>query len=412
MAKLKDAIKNLGNAVNNKEPEGYYVTDMLKSFGTDLTGTQIEGKGITDVLNDIADNYTGGGGSATLIEKSITENGTYAATSDNADGYSQVVVNVESQQPTLVSKTITENGTYNALDDSADGYSEVEVNIQPISTGASLESYITAREMGATGLFAGNEYDPDLGTDPVGFNNLTNVELDELLDGIDTSSWIGWSRAFTNTALTLVPDYDTSSAHNMSYMFENCFSLTNANIANHENFTTENVDDFTYMFHDCRSLTILSMFDMSHAHWADGMCMGCSDLVEVTFQNWAVNSATPDDPDDNPDGICTVDSMFGSCTSLERVNGIDWSKVANTNWVFGDCPALEYIGDSLTGLRNDLDISASTEFTAQYLTQLINSLDDISASGDSYTFTIGQDNLNKLDQTTIDDASAKGWTLA
>lgn len=35
-----------------------------------------------------------GGGSATLITKSITENGTYNASSDNADGYSSVTVNV------------------------------------------------------------------------------------------------------------------------------------------------------------------------------------------------------------------------------------------------------------------------------------------------------------------------------
>lgn len=36
----------------------------------------------------------GGGGSATLIEKSITVNGEYSASSDNADGYSKVTVNV------------------------------------------------------------------------------------------------------------------------------------------------------------------------------------------------------------------------------------------------------------------------------------------------------------------------------
>lgn len=36
----------------------------------------------------------GGGGSATLIEKSITENGTYNASADNADGYSKVTVDV------------------------------------------------------------------------------------------------------------------------------------------------------------------------------------------------------------------------------------------------------------------------------------------------------------------------------
>lgn len=36
----------------------------------------------------------GGGGSATLIEKSITANGTYNASDDSADGYSKVTVNV------------------------------------------------------------------------------------------------------------------------------------------------------------------------------------------------------------------------------------------------------------------------------------------------------------------------------
>lgn len=38
----------------------------------------------------------GGGGSATLIEKTITINGEYNASSDNADGYSSVTVNVPS----------------------------------------------------------------------------------------------------------------------------------------------------------------------------------------------------------------------------------------------------------------------------------------------------------------------------
>lgn len=42
----------------------------------------------------IIDNAGGGGGSATLIEKSITENGTYDASADNADGYSKVTVDV------------------------------------------------------------------------------------------------------------------------------------------------------------------------------------------------------------------------------------------------------------------------------------------------------------------------------
>lgn len=60
----------------------------------------IEAKGVT-VGNDVSivnyDDYIAqitGGGSATLTTKTITSNGTYYASSDNADGYSSVTVNV------------------------------------------------------------------------------------------------------------------------------------------------------------------------------------------------------------------------------------------------------------------------------------------------------------------------------
>ena len=63
-----------------------------------------------------------------LIDKDITANGTYNASSDNADGYSKVVVDV---QPTLIEKNVSANGTYNASSDNADGYSKVVVDVQP-----------------------------------------------------------------------------------------------------------------------------------------------------------------------------------------------------------------------------------------------------------------------------------------
>ena len=48
--------------------------------------------GFVDAIGDIS-----GGGSATLITKSITANGTYNASSDSADGYSSVTVAVPSR---------------------------------------------------------------------------------------------------------------------------------------------------------------------------------------------------------------------------------------------------------------------------------------------------------------------------
>lgn len=68
----------------------------------------------------------GGGGSDVTVEAlTATENKTYTAPSGKA--YSPVTVNVPG--PTLITKTVTDSGTYAASSDNADGYSSVTVNI-------------------------------------------------------------------------------------------------------------------------------------------------------------------------------------------------------------------------------------------------------------------------------------------
>lgn len=64
-------------------------------------------------------------GSVVLIPKTINVNGVYNASSDNANGYSEVTVNVT---PNLQSKTATENGTITP-DQGYDGLSQVVVNV-------------------------------------------------------------------------------------------------------------------------------------------------------------------------------------------------------------------------------------------------------------------------------------------
>lgn len=74
-----------------------------------------------------------GGGAGGLIEKSVTANGVYTASQDNATGYSKVTVNVPS--PTITTKTIAANGTYRAEDDGAAGYSQIVVNVPTSGSG-------------------------------------------------------------------------------------------------------------------------------------------------------------------------------------------------------------------------------------------------------------------------------------
>lgn len=69
-------------------------TDITNAYDAVQTkGGTIPSDKNTNNLATAISSITGGGG-ATLITKTITENGTYDATDDNADGYSEVTVNV------------------------------------------------------------------------------------------------------------------------------------------------------------------------------------------------------------------------------------------------------------------------------------------------------------------------------
>lgn len=138
MGNIKKSIKDLGVSVNGVEPQGETLGEVLKSFGNDFTGTDTGGNTIAEVVENIGNDYV----QPVFVTKNITENGTYQASSDNADGYDEVNVNV---QPTLLTKNINANGTYTAQSDNAYGYSSVNVNVpQGIPQEISTENEMTA----------------------------------------------------------------------------------------------------------------------------------------------------------------------------------------------------------------------------------------------------------------------------
>lgn len=67
-----------------------------------------------------------------MIPKRVTENGTYYASQDNADGYDEVVVDVEGGSVNIEPLTarLTENGRHTfAIEEGVDGYYPVEMNV-------------------------------------------------------------------------------------------------------------------------------------------------------------------------------------------------------------------------------------------------------------------------------------------
>ena len=95
--------------------------EILKSIINNTEYTDAPQSEIEELLLELKEKI---GGEVEIDELNVTENGTY---SETGKAYSPVNVNVH---PELITKTITANGTYNASSDDADGYSSVTVAVE------------------------------------------------------------------------------------------------------------------------------------------------------------------------------------------------------------------------------------------------------------------------------------------
>lgn len=90
------------------------------------------------------------GSGATLITKTITENGTYDAEDDNADGYSSVTVNVSGGSTTIDQLNVTGSGTYTAPTGHA--YSPVVVPAGSVTAPSSISGTSATVSTGTNSL--------------------------------------------------------------------------------------------------------------------------------------------------------------------------------------------------------------------------------------------------------------------
>lgn len=106
--------------------------------GGNLFYLAVQGSATHTLKVDKIISYSGGGGS-TLIEKSITANGTYNASDDSADGYSKVTVNVSGGVTPAGTKVISiaENGT---TTEDVTQYADVQISVNVPATAKNVQT--------------------------------------------------------------------------------------------------------------------------------------------------------------------------------------------------------------------------------------------------------------------------------
>ena len=116
----------------------WQTSDVLYPFALITTANDSEGYFTTTSAHTIKVELLEFTGDATILSsKTITANGTYSASSDNADGYASVTVSVPSSAPTLQAKTNISPTTSSQTitpDSGYDGLSSVQINAMPTGT--------------------------------------------------------------------------------------------------------------------------------------------------------------------------------------------------------------------------------------------------------------------------------------
>lgn len=173
-----------------------------------------------------------------------------------------------------------------------------------------------------------------------------------------------------------------------SYAFAKCNKLTSVTIPDSITYLGENA------FTECsalesielpKSLTSILIFTFSN----------CRKIESITI----------------PDNVTTIDgSAFFNCTNLKSIIIPNSIKKLASN-AFNGCTSLTsvIVGNGFNA--NNLNLSASTQFTRETILQWLNALADRTGQT-AYKLTIGATNLAKLTEEDILIATNKNWTLA
>lgn len=204
------------------------------------------------------------------------------------------------------------------------------------------------------------------------YNNESNVKtytpiLDTLNNAFYIDDW-GTIPTFNTLSINFLTNksniksintmkLDTSNVTDMSYMFNECESLTSLDLSS---INTSNVTNMVSMFDSCASLTSLdlSSFDTSNVTNMRFMFATCFNLTSLDLSNF------------NTSKVINMEYMFSGCTSLTSLNlsNCDVSKVTNMTYMFDACSSLKDVYVTVEATLNKLTNNLTSQ-GADYIPQ-------------------------------------------
>lgn len=298
------------------------VSAVTSSIDANITAGNIK-NGVT--ILGVTGDYTGSG-SATLITKSITQNGTYNASSDNADGYSSVTVNVSG----------------------GGGYSEIPS--YQISNGVAVRR---------SGALTGNE-----------FSGITSVGVGALSYAFESCSSL--TGTLDLSSLTSIGNFG------LQYAFSGCSSLTSVDLSS---LTSVGNFGLYYAFNNCSGLT--GTLDLSSLQSVDESALysafqGCSSLTSVDLAS--LTSV----------GNSGLNSAFPYCSGLTSVDLLSLTSVGDygLNSAFNTCEALTGALDlPLLTTVGDYGLKESFMFCSGLTSVNLSSLQSVGSDGLNSAFS-------------------------
>lgn len=229
---------------------------------------------------------------AVLVTKNITENGTYNASSDSADGYSSVTVNVSGTTPTGT-LPVTENGVYNCS-----AYANVDVDVP--STTSSVFG-IEATKWAGMYVDDGYLLKTTLAGTP-DFSNVVYIYTDYILNGA----------FYSKTGIIGVPDFSNCVSIIADHALTECFKQTNITGINFEKLVT--IQGTATCLSMCYVCTALTSFNLKSLETIDGYgtfaeaFRGCTSLIRANFESLKTIA-----------GTTSMQNCFVDCLALRSV---------------------------------------------------------------------------------------------